>query len=121
MEASMDLTKQFPRGGDEILAGYPWLCRMIDKCRAYTEGTLGDYIFPCPIDMQVLTELNFTEEEFEAAVRGTTSDQEVLARLGIPEVNPNPDAAKWAKEFIDNRRDSLRRQAEEEGRAPAGP
>lgn len=114
----MDLTKQFPRGGEEQLGGYPWLPRCIDKCRAYTEGTLGDYIFPCPIDMQLLTEINTTEEEFEAAVRKSATDQEVLANLGLPEVNTDPEVEKWAKEFLDSRSGSLTRQAEEEGRAP---
>jgi hypothetical protein len=113
----MDLTKEFPRSGEEMLGGYPWLPRVIDKCRAYIEGTLGDYIFPCPIDMQLLTEINVTEDEMEAAVRGTTTDKEVLDRLGMPEHNPDPELAKWAKEFLENRRDSLKRQAEEEGRA----
>ncbi|MDO8588152.1 MAG: DUF5069 domain-containing protein [Armatimonadota bacterium] len=112
----MDLTKQFPRAGEQMLAGYPWLPRMIDKCRAYTEGSLGDYIFPCPIDMQVLTELDVTEDEFEAAVRGTETDVEVLERLGIPEENPDPAVAAWTREFIENRGNSLRHQAEEEGR-----
>lgn len=113
----MDLTKQFPRAGEQILAGYPWLPRMIDKCRAYIEGTLGDYIFPCPIDMQVLNELNATEDEFEAAVRDAETDREILQRLGIPEENTDPDVTKWAAEFLENRGESLRHIAEEEGRA----
>ncbi|MDO8683419.1 MAG: DUF5069 domain-containing protein [Armatimonadota bacterium] len=116
----MDLTTQFPRAGEEHLAGYPWLPRAIDKCRAYIAGTIGDYIFPCPIDMQMLTELNVTEDEFEEAVRNANSDEEVLANLGIPLVNTDPRVERWAQEFLENRRDSLRRQAEEEGRAQVG-
>jgi hypothetical protein len=115
----MDLTKQFPRSGTERLGGYPWLPRLIDKCRAYIAGSLGDYIFPCPIDMELLSELDVAEDDFEQAVRDSATDQEVLAKLGIPEVNTSPQVEKWAGEFLENRRDSLRHQAEEEGRSPA--
>jgi len=112
----MDLTRRFPRSGDKKLGGYPWLPRMIDKCRAYIDGTLGDYIFPCPIDMQLLTEIDVTEDEFEEIVRKAKTDQDVLSALELPKDNPDPSARKWADEFLESRRDSLQRLAEEEGR-----
>jgi hypothetical protein len=112
----MDLTRQYPRAGETILGGYPWLARAIDKARAYNAGTLGDYIYPCPIDKELLAELNVTGEELAEIVEQTNSDDEVLDELGIPVVNNNPDVERWAMEFLSNRHDSLVGQAEDEGR-----
>lgn len=112
----MDLTTQYPRSGSEVLGGYAWLARMIDKCRAYLNDSLGDYIYPCPIDKELLAEINLTGEEFAEIVDETTTDEEVLQRLDLPLDNKNPEAAKWTSEFLENRHDSLKRQAEEEGR-----
>lgn len=112
----MDLTRDFPRSGSQILGGYAWLARMIDKSRAYLEGNLGDYIYPCPIDKELLAELNLTGEEFAEVVEDTATDEEVLQKLNLPMENKDPDSAKWTREFLENRHDSLKRQAEEEGR-----
>ena len=112
----MDLTKTCPRPGELMLGGYPWLARAIDKARAYNERTLGDYIYPCPIDKELLAELNLTGEEFAEVVEQCATDEEVLQRLRLPMDNPDPAVKRWAQEFLENRRDSLVRQAEDEGR-----
>lgn len=116
----MDLTKKYPRAGDTRLRGYPWLARMIDKARASNEGTLGDYIYPCPVDKELLTELDLTGEEFGEIVRESGTDEEVLDRLGLPS-HYDPAVDAWAMEFLTNRHDSLVRQAEEEGRTYTPP
>lgn len=113
---SMDLTKRFPRAGETMLGGYPWLARCADKARAYNEGTLGDYIYPCPIDKELLAELNLTGEEFAEIVEQSSDDDELLEHLEIPADNRDPEVRRWAMEFLSNRRDSLTGQAEEEGR-----
>lgn len=112
----MDLTKNFPRPGEELLGGYAWLARAIDKAKAYNEGTLGDYIFPCPIDKELMAELNVTGEELAEIVEQYDTDEGILEHLGIPMDNKNPDTYRWSQEFLSNRRDSLARQAEDEGR-----
>ncbi len=112
----MDLTKTYPRAGDLILGGYPWLARMIDKAQAYNQGTLGDYIFPCPTDNELLSELNTTGTEFAELVARSANDADVLDALGLPADNPDTSVREWAQNFISNRHDSLKRQAEEEGR-----
>jgi hypothetical protein len=112
----MDLTKSYPRPGHILLGGYPWLARCIDKARAYNEGTLGDYIYPCPIDKELLGELNFTGEELAEIVDQSKTDEDVLEHLGLPVENTDPAVERWAKNFLNNRHDSLVRQAEEEER-----
>jgi hypothetical protein len=49
----MDLTKNFPRSPYDQLAGMVMLPRTIDKARAYTAGTLGEYRYECPLDQEV--------------------------------------------------------------------
>jgi hypothetical protein len=117
----MDLTKKFPRAGELLLGGYPWLARAIDKARAYNEGSLGDYIYPCPIDKELLAELNLTGFEFAEIVEQCETDEEVLDNLGISENTENSMVKKWAHEFLENRQDSLIRLAEEEGRVYSPP
>ncbi|MBI2843010.1 MAG: DUF5069 domain-containing protein [Armatimonadetes bacterium] len=117
----MDLTKNYPRPGELILGGYPWLARAIDKARAYNAGTLGDYIYPCPIDKELLADLNLTGEEFAELVEHSSTDEEALDRLDLPVENPDHEVKKWAREFLENRHDSLVRLAEEEGRVCTPP
>jgi hypothetical protein len=111
----MDLTKEFPRPGWEKLGGYPWLPRAIDKCRAAIAGKLGDYIFPCPIDRELFSELDVITQEFTQAVASAETDEEVLEALGRPKEEEREAVKRWAREFLENRHDSLKRQAEEEG------
>ncbi len=112
----MDLNTTFPRAGEMLLGGYPWVARMSDKARAYNEGTLGDFIYPCPIDKEMLAELNLTGEEFAEIAEQCPTDIDLLNELGLPEDNKDHDVHRWAMEFLSNRHDSLMRQAEEEGR-----
>lgn len=72
----MDLRTLYPRSVRETLNGYVHLGRMIDKCRAVLAQTQGEYIFPCPMDSQLLEFVALTAEQFlEAARKG--SDTEV--------------------------------------------
>ena len=43
-----DLTKEYPRSPRETLACYVLAARVLDKCRAASAGTLGEYHFDCP-------------------------------------------------------------------------
>lgn len=46
------------------MTGLLMVCRMIDKARAYNSNTLGEYIFPCPLDTIILDFLNTNHKEF---------------------------------------------------------
>ncbi|WP_447973153.1 DUF5069 domain-containing protein [Nitrospira sp. Kam-Ns4a] len=74
----MDLRTAYPRSLREKLAGYVHLARMLDKARAALAGTLGEYIYPCPLDRRLLEFAGLTAEQFLEAVRGR-SDEEVAA------------------------------------------
>ncbi|RMH09201.1 MAG: DUF5069 domain-containing protein [Nitrospirae bacterium] len=74
----MDLRRQFPRSVREMLGGYVHLARMIDKCRAARDGTLGEYIYPCPLDQRLLDFLGLSADQFLEAV-DARSDEEIVS------------------------------------------
>jgi Domain of unknown function (DUF5069) len=72
---------------DATLDGYAWLPRMIDKARAARAGTIGDFIYPCPIDRACLTGLRLDAATFADVASGLARDDAILAelrRLGMP-------------------------------------
>jgi len=64
----MDLRGQYPRSPHERLGGYLHLARMIDKARAMRAGTIGEYIYPCPLDERLLQFLEISANRFLEAV-----------------------------------------------------
>jgi len=46
------------------MAGIAHLPRMVDKARAYKDDTLGEYIYPCPLDRHILRHLEVNPEDF---------------------------------------------------------
>lgn len=70
-----------PRGKDVVIGGIPWLARMIDKARAEANGTIEDYIYPCPKDQELLQKLGISAEEFLQLVVENKSDEEIIAKL----------------------------------------
>ena len=77
----MDLTKQFPRGPREKIAGIAMLARTIDKARALLAGTNGDYIYDCPMDKKLFSTLGVSSDEFLDMVRRSPDDIAVVAWL----------------------------------------
>ncbi|NIQ04136.1 MAG: DUF5069 domain-containing protein [Nitrospinaceae bacterium] len=47
------------------MAGLVHLPRMIDKARAKHQDTLGEYIYPCPLDQILLEFLEIGDEDFQ--------------------------------------------------------
>lgn len=77
-EVVMDLRSEYPRSVCVKLGGYVHLARMIDKCRAKVAGTLGEYIYPCPMDQRLLDFAGISGDDFLGAVTSKT-DQDVAA------------------------------------------
>lgn len=71
-----DLRKSAPRRVSEKMAGYVHLARMLDKARAALAGTIGEYIYPCPLDRRLLEFAGITPEQFSAEAAKWT-DQEL--------------------------------------------
>jgi hypothetical protein len=77
-----NLNTAVPRSSKDTLAGIAHLPRMIDKARALRNNTLGEYIYPCPLDRHVLNFLATNAEDF----------------ADLAEVNDNGQIAEWAEE-----------------------
>lgn len=77
----MDLTKEFPSSPFDRLGGIFHLKRVIDKARAKNEGTLGEYIYNCPLDVFCLKFLEIDHETFAGIVGAARTDDEILAAV----------------------------------------
>jgi hypothetical protein len=75
----MDLTTTAPRSAKDKLAGLVSLKRVIDKAKAYNEGTLGDYDYDCPHDKPLFEFLGTNGEEFARTVKELVSDEAIAA------------------------------------------
>tara|TARA_B100001964_G_scaffold201099_1_gene228611 strand:- start:109 stop:537 length:429 start_codon:yes stop_codon:yes gene_type:complete len=60
----MNLFESIPRSPKVKMEGLVMIFRMIDKARAYNSNTLGEYIFPCPLDKIILGFLNTNHKKF---------------------------------------------------------
>ena len=110
-------TGAFPRRGREALDDYLWLARVFDKARAARNGTIYDYIYPCPMDRAVFDRWGITSRMFDAALDTCTTDDEILTwiKARVP-VARRDEANRWlTQEKIEN----LDRQDAEEGVVPA--
>jgi hypothetical protein len=106
--------KTFPRRGraplgDDVL----WLARVFDKARAAANGTIHDYIYPCPMDKGVMERWGITPEDFDAAIQTHTSDAEILEWLRSRVTTEQIEAAnRW---LVEEKMENLERQDSEEG------
>lgn len=110
-------TGAFPRRGREALDDYLWLARVYDKARAARNGTIYDYIYPCPMDRAVFDRWGITARMFDAALDTCTTDDEILTWLKarVPAARRD-DANRW---LLDEKRENMDRQDAEEGVVPA--
>jgi hypothetical protein len=73
-----------PRSGQEMIAGKPWLARMIDKARLQATGVLEsefDLEYPCPMDQNLLRELQIDPEVFQTIVLEQKTDDAIVTAL----------------------------------------
>lgn len=72
-----DLSKEPPRSPRETLAGYIIAARMLDKCRASLNGTLGEYSFNGYMDRLFFDFAQIDAEEFKSFVATGATDAAV--------------------------------------------
>jgi hypothetical protein len=107
----------FPRRGRENIAGFLWLARVYDKARAARNGTIHDYIYPCPMDRGVFDRWGVTARAFEAALETCTTDDEIAAWLKARVSDAKRDEAnRW---LLEEKSSNMDRQDAEEGVAVA--
>ncbi|HIF03246.1 MAG TPA: DUF5069 domain-containing protein [Nitrospinaceae bacterium] len=72
----MNLVESIPRSPKIMMGGLVMVPRMTDKARAYNSNTLGEYIFPCPLDKIILEFLDTNHKEFAYQTKNL-SDKEM--------------------------------------------
>ena len=108
--------KTFPRRGREPVGDALWLARLRDKALASAQGTIFDYIYPCPMDRGVMERWGITPDEFDAAVRDHQDDS---ALYGWLLTRTTPERIRSANEWLLNEKTAnLDRQDSEEGVRP---
>ena len=103
----------FPRRGRENIEGFLWLARVFDKARAARNGTIHDYIYPCPMDRGVFDRWGVTARVFEAALDTCTTDAQIASwlRARVPDER-REDANRW---LLEEKSANMDRQDAEEG------
>lgn len=105
--------KSFPRRGRQPIGEYLWLARLFDKARAAADGTIYDYIYPCPMDQGVMDRWGIKAGDFTDAVKTHTTDQAIYDWL---KERVSPEQAEKANRWLlDERVENLDRQDSEEG------
>ena len=70
-----------PRGRDLVIGGIPWLARITDKARASMNGSIGDYVYPCPADQAFLNEHGIEAGKFTKLVKENPTDDLMIKRM----------------------------------------
>jgi hypothetical protein len=105
--------QSFPRRGRVPLQRFLWLARVYDKARASAAGTIGEYVYPCPIDRGMFERWGITPEDFDAAARRHRDDDSLLKWASSTIPDTAIDAANsW---LVVERFENLDRQDREEG------
>lgn len=105
--------KTFPRRGRARVGEALWLLRLSDKARAAMNGTIHDYVYPCPMDKGVMERWGITSREFEAALKVHESDDALYEWLCSRTRPDQIEAANWW--LLNEKAASLDRQDSEEG------
>jgi len=86
-----------PRRWSEQVDGIYWLPRLIDKARAASAGTLGEYLYgQSPTDRGLLRVLGLRHRAFLELVTAAESDDAVLAALEARNTGCLERARAWS-------------------------
>jgi hypothetical protein len=73
-----DLARRPPRSARCRLGGFVILPRIIDKGRALTAGTPGEYNYACPLDMEFFEFMSIDPQQFKAQIDSGRGDGDLL-------------------------------------------
>ena len=71
----MNLVESIPRSPKIMMRDLIMIPRMIDKARAFNLNTLGEYIFPCPLDKIILEFLGTNYREFSYQTQNLSDNE----------------------------------------------
>jgi hypothetical protein len=101
-----------PRSGRRRSGAFLWLLRVADKARAARAGVLGEYVYPCPIDVGMMERWGITPAQFDRAIATHGDDGAIVEWL---EARATQRAAEAANAWLETTKsDNLDRQDREE-------
>lgn len=96
-----DLRNTFPHSPRKMMHGFVHLSRMTDKARAKVAGTLGEYLYPCPLDKLLLDFLGIDGETFLQAIQDREGD-DILDWLERNGHSHSPEVISlWNQTFLE--------------------
>jgi hypothetical protein len=97
-----DLSKEPPRSPRETLAGYIVVGRVLDKCRAFLNGTLGEYNFNSYMDRLFFDFTQIDAEDFQTFVATGVDDTSVASWIQAnSKVQDKLMITKWNNQLRD--------------------
>jgi len=75
-DLALDLTQTYPRSPRATLGGYVLAARILDKCRALVNNTMGAYKYGSSIDRLFFDFSGITPEQFQSAVAQGLNDEQ---------------------------------------------
>ncbi len=87
----MDLTKSYPASVREELHGLVQLKRTIDKGKAQAAGTIGEYIYDCPMDKHLFEFLDLDGDTLLDVIKSASNDGEI-SEFVAPYVHAKEDS-----------------------------
>ena len=100
---ALDLNTHFPRSPKERLGPYAHLARMIDKARAKAAGTIGEYIYPCPLDRALLDFLAINDEALGEAAKVRTDENMLRWVLEHAKAHSPEEIQEWNQAFLNRK------------------
>ena len=102
----MNLVESIPRSPKIMMRDLVMVPRMIDKARAYNLNTLGEYIFPCPLDKIILEFLGINHKEFAYQTQNL-SDKEMSSWIEEKSLHwSKSDKERINKKLLDRKPDT---------------
>jgi hypothetical protein len=99
-----DLNTDYPRSPREKLGGYVLAARMLDKCRAELNNTVGEYHFNCPMDRMFFDFTEIDAEALKSYVATGASDAEVATYIQQKaKARPRVEVITWNNELLGRR------------------
>jgi len=102
----MNLVESIPRSPKIMMRDLVMVPRMIDKARAYNLNTLGEYIFPCPLDKIMLEFLVTNHREFSYQTQNLSDKEMSLWIEGKCSHRSKGDKDRINKKLLDRKPDT---------------
>ena len=94
-----NLTIEAPHSPRARVAGFAIASRAVDKCRASSAGTLGEYHYDCPLDNMLFSFKGINGGQFKTAVQAAKNYEDVGAWLLANGTKKTPAEIKaWSDE-----------------------